>query len=100
MVSDCEQPLEEKPRSGRSHKLTKDQLSRLPCLLNDLISQKSGGRVKRKEIQRAIQEPFGVKYHLSSLYFLMHRQGWSWITARSQQPENDIQTQEAFKKLR
>ena len=90
--------LEEKPRSGRPHKLTKDQLDQLPHLLNDLISQKSGGRVKGKEIQRAIQEQFGVKYNLSSLYFLMHRQGWSWITARSQHPESDVATQEVFKK--
>ena len=90
--------LQEKPRSGRPHKLTKDQLTRLPCLLNDLTSQKAGGRVKGKEIQAAIQEQFGVNYNLSSLYFLMHRQGWSWVTARSKHPQSDIEAQEAFKR--
>ena len=91
--------LQEKPRPGRSTKLTDEQLEQLPKLMDELASQRSGGRVKGRDIQKKLVEAFGVHYHLNSLYTLLHRQGWSWITARSKHPHYDPAAQEAFKKL-
>ena len=91
--------LQEKPRPGRSTKLTDEQLEQLPTLMNALVSERSGGRVKGKDIQQKLREEFGVHYHLNSLYVLLHRHGWSWITARSKHPHYDPAAQEAFKKL-
>ena len=91
--------LREKPRPGRSTKLTDEQLTQLPELIDELASHRSGGRVKGKDIQKKLVEAFGVHYHLNALYALLHRQGWSWITARSKHPDADPVAQEAFKKL-
>ncbi|WP_169719646.1 helix-turn-helix domain-containing protein, partial [Psychromonas aquimarina] len=35
------------------------------------------------DIQAYIQEEFGFHYHLSSVYKLLHKLGFSWITSRS-----------------
>ena len=85
-------------RTGRSHKLTDKQLSQLEDFMRELESQRSGSRIKGKEIQAEILNQFGVEYHLSSLYYLLHRQGLSWITVRSKHPNGDPIVQEALKK--
>ena len=81
--------LREKPRPGRANKLTGEQLARLPELIDELTAEKPGGRVKGKDIQARLAAQFGVHYALSSLYLLLHRQGWSWITVRSKHPKSD-----------
>ena len=90
--------LQEKPRPGRANKLTGDQLARLPELIDELTAEKPGGRVKGKDIQARLASQFGVHYALSSLYLLLHRQGWSWITVRSKHPKSDPIAQTGFKK--
>ena len=90
--------LREKPRPGRANKLTGEQLARLPELIGELTAEKPGGRVKGKDIQARLAAQFGVHYALSSLYLLLHRQGWSWITARSKHPKSDPIAQAGFKK--
>ena len=90
--------LREKPRPGRANKLTGEQLARLPELIDELTAEKPGGRVKGKDIQARLAAQFGVHYALSSLYLLLHRQGWSWITVRSKHPKSDPIAQAGFKK--
>ena len=90
--------LREKPRPGRATKLTDDQLAKLPELIDELAAQKPGGRVKGKDIQAQLAAQFGVHYNLSSLYLVLHRQGLSWITARSKHPHSDPVAQAYFKK--
>ena len=90
--------LQEKPRPGRAKKLTDEQLARLPELIDELAAEQPGGCIKGKAIQARLASRFGVHYALSSLYLLLHRQGWSWITARSKHPKSDSIAQAGFKK--
>jgi len=46
-----------------------------------------------------IAENFGYQYHLSSVYKLLHRLGFSWVTSRSKQPKQSPGAQEDFKKI-
>ena len=42
---------------------------------------------------------FGYQYHLSSIYKLLNRLGFSWITSHSKHPKQSIEAQEDFKKI-
>ncbi len=90
--------LQEKPRSGRPEKLTKEQLHELEKEIEILTSEQEGGRIKGKDIQEKIEEKFGVKYHLNALYHVLHRHKYSWITVRSKHPGSDLAEQSEFKK--
>lgn len=90
--------LQEKARPGRSSHLSQEQLPQLAKIIGDLEAEQPGGRVKGKAILARLETTLGVHYHLNALYHLLHRQGWSWITARSRHPDSDPQAQEAFKK--
>ena len=46
--------LKEKHRSGRTNKLTHEQLVQLPELIDELTAQKLGGRVKGQDIQERL----------------------------------------------
>ncbi|TEW53788.1 winged helix-turn-helix domain-containing protein [Psychromonas sp. RZ22] len=56
-------------------------------------------RLIGSDIQSFILEHFGYQYHLSSVYKLLHRLGFSWITSRSKHPKQSIEAQEDFKKF-
>ena len=58
-----------------------------------------GGRLVGTDIQLFITENFGHQYHLSSVYKLLHRLGFSWITSRSKHPKQSLEVQEDFKKI-
>lgn len=88
--------LREKARAGRPAYLSPVELERL---IQTLEAEREGGRIKGKEIQSRLQSDLGVSYHLNALYHVLHRYGWSWITARSKHPDSDLQVQDAFKKI-
>jgi transposase len=71
--------------------------------LIDYIDKESkssrGGRLVGTDIQSFIEHNFGYKYHLSSVYKLLHRLGFSWITSRSKHPKQSIEAQQDFKKI-
>jgi transposase len=51
-----------------------------------------------KDIQKHIQEIYGVNYHVRNIYHLMKEMDLVWITSRSKHPKQDLEAQEAFKK--
>jgi len=51
-----------------------------------------------RDIQRIIKQKFGVDYHLSSVYRLLHKLGYSYVSSRPEHPKGDPQTRESFKK--
>ncbi|MEG3756278.1 winged helix-turn-helix domain-containing protein, partial [Psychromonas arctica] len=58
-----------------------------------------GVRLVGTDIQLFIAENFGYQYHLSSVYKLLHRLGFSWITSRTKHPKQSPGAQEDFKKI-
>ncbi len=51
-----------------------------------------------KDIQRIIDHQFGISYHLNSIYRLLKRMGYSYVSSRPEHPKGDRQAREAFKK--
>ncbi len=55
-------------------------------------------RWRRVDLQRLIAERFGVAYHERTVGKILHRLGFSHISARPRHPAQDGQTVAAFKK--
>ncbi|CAM3030322.1 Winged helix-turn helix domain-containing protein [Vibrio rarus] len=91
--------LQEKPHSGRPHRLTEEQRLQLKNHVTDHAINASGGRLQAKDIGLYIESNFGIKYQQSGVYRLLHEIGLSWITTRSKHPKQSIEAQEAFKKI-
>lgn len=90
--------LVDKKTTGRPLRLSKLQCSQLVDYINNAAKSNEGGRLVGTDIQLFISENFSYQYHLSSVYKLLHRLGFSWITSRSKHPKQSIEAQEDFKK--
>lgn len=55
-------------------------------------------RWRRRDLQRVIEERFGVHYHERHVSRLLHQLGYGHISARPQHPKQDAKVLEAFKK--
>jgi len=91
--------LGHRPGQGRPWRLTKEERNRL-C---HRIESGPGPAdpvctLRGKDVQRILQDEFGILYRLSGVYGLLHRLGYSCLMPRSQHPQSDPQAQEAFKK--
>ena len=91
--------LVDKKTTGRPLRLSEVQSAQLSEYINEHASNQSGGRLIGSDIQAFILEHFGYQYHLSSVYKLLKRLGFSWITSRSKHPKQSIEAQEDFKKI-
>jgi len=90
--------LIDKKTTGRPFRLSSDQHKQLIVYVTESSKSQRGGRLNGKDIQCYIKEKFTVDYHLSSVYKLLHKLGFSWITSRSMHPKQSIEAQEDFKK--
>lgn len=55
-------------------------------------------RWRRVDLQRVIEERFGVVYHERHVSTLLKRLGFSYVSARPRHPGQDAGVMEAFKK--
>ena len=90
--------LIEKPRTGRTPKLTEQQKNQLYNFVVDAAKSTEGGRLTGQDIQRFIHQQFGINYHQSNIYKLLSKLELRWITSRSKHPKQSQVVQEAFKK--
>lgn len=86
------------PGRGRNTKLLPSDEIRLKEEITRLTNSLKGGRLRAADIRELIQSKFKVNYGLSGIYPLLHRLGYSWITARSIDPQASKDLQESFKK--
>lgn len=91
--------LVDKKTTGRPLRSSELQCSQLIDYINKASKSNELGRLVGTDIQLFITEHFGYQYHLSSVYKLLHRLGFSWITSRSKHPKQSIEAQEDFKKI-
>lgn len=91
--------LNEKPRTGRPHFLTKSQQSKLCNFIESETKNNTGGRLTGHDIQSYIKENFNTDYHPDYIYILLDKLGFSWTTSRSRHPKQSKEVQEAFKKI-
>lgn len=79
--------LEDKPRSGKPSKLSKEQLQELKNVLLDFPPQRYGGKSLGWITKIAIQyvfDTYGVKYSMRRMQELFHNFGLNLITPRSE----------------
>ena len=91
--------LEVKPRSGRPHRLTPEQLANIKQYVIDNAIKSEGGRLQGKDIKEYIETTFGVTYQKTNIYHLLNKLNLSWITTRSKHPKQSEEVQASFKKI-
>lgn len=91
--------LKEKPRAGRPAFLSKAQQKQLGQFINDKASSDEGGRLIGADIHAYIEKTFNKTYHTDSIYYLLKKMGFSWVTSRSRHPKQGIEVQDIFKKI-
>jgi len=84
--------------TGRPPQLNNAEKSALKEYVVSHAVKPQGGRLMGKDIQKHIQETYGVNYHVRNIYHLMQEMDLVWITSRSKHPKQDLAVQEAFKK--
>jgi len=85
-----------KPGPGRKRKLTEDAAFKKTVL--EMQKNKSGGSIRGVDILKMMEEKFGVKCCLNSVYVYLKRANLVWITGRSKNPNMDKKAQSSFKK--
>lgn len=83
---------------GRKRKLSVEQEELFKRQVEELQKNRKGGRIRGQDIQILLKEKFCVDHALPSVYHVLERCGFSWISARSRHPKSDPEAQEDFKK--
>lgn len=86
-----------KPGRGRKTKI-KVEASSVKEEIKELGANKKGGRIVAADIQKMIQDKYGVEYSLPGVYHVLNRLNFSWISVRSIHPKANQEAQEDFKK--
>lgn len=90
--------LYDKPRSGRNSKLAPEYIESFKQLIVDTQAKRGGGRLTGQDIQKLALEHYQANYSVNGIYELLSRIGMTWVSARSQHPQADMNVQEDFKK--
>jgi transposase len=91
--------LKEKPRSGRPHVLSTEQLKKLKAYVVPHAIKPDGGRLKGTLVITYVEQEFGVSFSLTNIYRLLHRLDFSWIASRSRYQKQSQDAQDEFKKI-
>ena len=88
-------------RRGRQCRLSDSQLEKIRKRLREGARPEDGVcSLRRRDIQRILEQEFQVRYCRSSVYYLLHHQlGMSYLKPRPLHRKSDPQAQAAFKKL-
>jgi len=91
--------LQDQPGRGQRCKLNEEQIQWLRQRIEQGPRPEDQVCVFRgTDIQRIIKQQFGVGYHLNSIYTLLKRLGYSYVSSRPEHPRGDPQARETFKK--
>ncbi len=88
--------LEEDGR-GRYPKIPKEKEPEVIAEIKKMQESRNGGRVVGLDIQKMLKEKFNVNYHLRSVYVLLDRLNFSWISCRSKHPKSSQEAMDTFK---
>ena len=91
--------LKDKPRPGKPSALSIKQKQQLSRFIDNRTQTDKGGRLTGMHIKEYIQTEFGVDYHLSHIYKILSKLGYSWITSRSRHPKQQSGVQDTYKKV-
>jgi len=83
---------------GSKAKISSIDEETIRLTIEKLSEEKKGCHITGKDIQKMIKKKWGIEYALSSIYVLLKRLKFVWITSRSKHPQMDEKIQEDFKK--
>jgi transposase len=89
--------LEEHPRGGRHH-ANMSPAEEAEFLAKFEKKAADGGLLIAQEIKDALEERVGHKVNKTTVYRLLHRNGWRKVAPRPAHPKRDKEAGEAFKK--
>ena len=92
------QGLKEQGGRGPKLKLLISEHEAFRKAVLELQENRSGGRVKGRDILRLMKEQFNITCTERSVYNHLKRANFVWVSARSKHPKGDILKQEEFKK--
>ena len=91
--------LEDRPGRGRPGPLSAEQRAQLQArLAAEPTAQDEVSALRGQDIQRILEQEFGVLRKLSSVYHLLHALGYSSLAPRPRHPQADPGRQALFKK--
>jgi len=90
--------LKDKGGSGQKPFFPREREEELKRVISERQAKKGGGRLTGTDIQKIVNEDFGIGYALRATYDLLHRINFVCITSRSKHPKSDQKAQEEFKK--
>lgn len=90
--------LQEKEGRGCHSKLSLDQHEAFKRAVLELQSNRTGGRIRGKDILKLMEEKFNITCNLSTVYRILERVNLVWISGRSIHPKANLKAQEEFKK--
>ena len=82
---------------GRYPKLPVEKEPEVKSRIIELQEERSGGRLTGVELKQILKDEFEVSYCLRSVYVLLDRLGFRWISCRSKHPKSSEDAIEAFK---
>lgn len=85
-------------RSGRGRKAKISDVIMFSQSLEELTAQRDGGRIRCQDIVEMMKSKHQINYSIPGMYHVLRRFRYSWITARSKHPSQNLIEQEAFKK--
>ena len=87
----------ESKRGGRNHALLTQEEEKL-FLASFEKSAEHGALLVANEIKEALEKRLGHKVHKTTVYRMLHRNGWRKAAPRSSHPKRNKEAGEAFKK--
>jgi transposase len=92
--------LEDRPGRGRPCPLTAEQQAQFKArLATGPTAKDEVCTLRGEDLQRILEQEFGVLRKLSSVYYLLHSLGYSSLVPRPRHAEADPGRQELFKKV-
>ena len=83
----------------KPNKLSKQAEKWITDFLTMLSSSETGGYITGKQLQIIVNSEFSVNCCLRTIYNLLHRLNFSWISSRSKHPKSNVEIQELYKKF-
>jgi len=90
--------LKDKGGSGQKPFFPREKEEELKNVILGRQAKKSGGRLTGTDIQKIVNEEFGIGYALRTTYDLLHRINFVCIFSRSKHPKSDQEAQQNFKR--
>ena len=91
--------MKEQASRGRKPLLPADKREEFKSATQNLQEEKSGGSIVGRDVKQMLSSKFNINCCLTSCYNYLHQVNLSWTSGRTKHPKQDLDEQEAFKKL-